>query len=166
MQLLEAKAFREAMGLFATGVAVVSTGRPVPTGTGVQAMTVNSITGLSLEPLQLLFCPAKRARLAAPLQVGAHFCVNFLRQEQLALAEHFAGRGRAAALEPQFLPLAGSMRLAGCLASLACVVRSRFDGGDHWIVVGEVEALERGDAPHEPLVFFHGRFSGVHSPVR
>lgn len=154
---VEPRAFREVMGLFATGVAVVTTGHDE----SLQAMTVNSVTGLSLEPLQLLFCPAKRSRLARPLQAGAHFCVNFLRRDQQAVAEHFAGRHRGEPFVPHFVPLGDTVRLAGALASLACVVRSRFDGGDHWIVVGEVQAIERGAEPHEPLVFFHGRFGGA-----
>jgi flavin reductase (DIM6/NTAB) family NADH-FMN oxidoreductase RutF len=158
---VEPRAFREVMGLFATGVAVVTTGH----GETLQAMTVNSVTGLSLEPLQLLFCPARRSRIAKPLQVGVAFCVNFLRHDQQAVAEHFAGRHKGEAMparyEPSFEPLGDTVRLVGALASLACEVRSRFEGGDHWIIVGEVQALERGAEPHEPLVFFHGRFGGL-----
>lgn len=154
---VEPRAFREVMGLFATGVAVVTTGQ----GATLQAMTVNSVTGLSLEPLQLLFCPAKRSRLAKPLQAGARFCVNFLRHDQQSIAEHFAGRHKGEHCTSQFVPLGETVRLAGALASLACIVRARFDGGDHWIVTGEVLALERGAAPHEPLVFFHGGFGGL-----
>lgn len=158
---VEPRAFREVMGLFATGVAVVTTGH----GESLQAMTVNSITGLSLEPLQLLFCPARRSRLARPLQVGTTFCVNFLRSGQQLVADHFAGRLKGQPLpvgqEPRFEPLGDTVRLVGALASIACVVRSRFEGGDHWIVVGEVQAIERGSEPHEPLVFFHGHFEGL-----
>jgi flavin reductase (DIM6/NTAB) family NADH-FMN oxidoreductase RutF len=159
---VEPRAFREVMGLFATGVAVVTTGH----GEALQAMTVNSITGLSLEPLQLLFCPSKRTRLARPLQAGVAFCVNFLRHDQQLVAEHFAGRNKGAPFEPHFVPLGDTVRLAGALASLACIVRARLDGGDHWIVVGEVQALERGAEPFEPLVFFHGRFGGIHDAQR
>jgi flavin reductase (DIM6/NTAB) family NADH-FMN oxidoreductase RutF len=37
------------------------------------------------------------------------------------------------------------------------------EGGDHWIVVGEVIGLYRGPAPYRPLLFFGG---GYHSPAK
>jgi flavin reductase (DIM6/NTAB) family NADH-FMN oxidoreductase RutF len=48
--------------------------------------------------------------------------------------------------------------LEGALASIACTVKHMVDGGDHWIVIGEVIELQLGPGPHEPLLFYRGRY--------
>ena len=35
------------------------------------------------------------------------------------------------------------------------------EGGDHWIVVGQVVSIHRSELPREPLVFFGGRYSAL-----
>ena len=54
-------------------------------------MTANAVSSLSLDPLLVLFCPAKRARFSQLLPRAAGFSVNFLRDEQEALSTYFAG---------------------------------------------------------------------------
>jgi 3-hydroxy-9,10-secoandrosta-1,3,5(10)-triene-9,17-dione monooxygenase reductase component len=49
-------------------------------------------------------------------------------------------------------------KLEGCLASLICSVRSIVDGGDHWVVVGNVHDLQMGSGPDKPLLFYKGRY--------
>jgi len=152
------RAFRDTMGLFATGVAVIA----VQAGDEVHAMTANAVSSLSLEPMLLVFCPAKKARLAKHLSTGVAFSVNVLRAEQQAISSFFAGGWRAA-LPPayRFVHMGAAPRLEGCLASLLCSVRSIVDGGDHWLVIGAVLDLQRGTAPHEPLLFYRGRYGQI-----
>ena len=78
---LEPRLYRNTIGLFATGVTVVST---QVEGT-VHGMTANAVTSLSLEPLLLLVAVAKQARLATLLPQASGFTVNILRAEQEAL---------------------------------------------------------------------------------
>jgi flavin reductase (DIM6/NTAB) family NADH-FMN oxidoreductase RutF len=147
--------FRDTIGLFATGVAVVA----LQDGDEVHAMTANAVSSLSLEPMLLLFCPARRARLSQYLSVGVHFSVNVLRAEQQAISNFFAGTWQQGAPPPyRFVPMGAAPRLEGSLASLGCSVRSIADGGDHWLVVGEVLQLKQGIAPHEPLLFYKGSY--------
>ena len=61
--------FRDTMGLFATGVAVIA----VPAGDEVQAMTANAVSSVSLDPLLLLFCPAKKSHLSQHLAPAVPF---------------------------------------------------------------------------------------------
>src|SRR5712675_3448886 len=89
--------FRDTMGLFATGVAVIA----VPAGEEVQAMTANAVRSLSLDPLLLLFCPAKKAHLSQHLAPNVPFSVNLLRADQVAISTYFAGAWREA-LPPAF----------------------------------------------------------------
>lgn len=66
--------FRDAMGLLATGIAVI-VGRA---GDEVLAMTVNAVSSLSLDPMLALFCPGKRTKFAQRLLAMHDFTINFL----------------------------------------------------------------------------------------
>ena len=49
-------------------------------------------------------------------------------------------------------------RLEGTAAALSCLVDAIHEGGDHWIVVGQVIATYRVDNAALPLVFFGGKY--------
>lgn len=152
------KAFREALGLFATGVAVIATSVEGQ----VHAMTANAVSSLSLDPMLVLFCPAKRTRFSQLLPQAAGYSINFLRDEQEALSTYFAGGWRET--HPphfRFVTDDGLPRLEGCLASLICTKRDVYEGGDHWLVTLEVRRLHRGIEPLRPLLFFRGKYRRV-----
>ena len=153
-----AKQFRDVLGLFATGVAVIATEVDGQT----HAMTANAVSSLSLEPTLVLFCPAKRARFSQLLPRASGFSVNFLRDEQEALSTYFAGSWREPTIPSyRFVATAGLPRLEGSLASLLCSKRDVYDGGDHWLVTLEVRQLHRGVEPLKPLLFFRGKYRRV-----
>lgn len=155
---IEPRAYRDTIGLFATGVAVIA----AHARGEVHAMTANAVTSLSLEPALLLFCPGKKARFTQYLEPGLAFSVNVLRAEQQALSTFFAGGWKEAAPPPfRFVPLGAAPRLEGSLASIGCVVQQIIDGGDHWVVIGAVQALKTGVAPQQPLLFFRGRYHAI-----
>jgi flavin reductase (DIM6/NTAB) family NADH-FMN oxidoreductase RutF len=154
----ELRGFRDIVGLFATGVAIVT----AEAQGEVHGMTVNAVASLSLDPLMMLFCPAKRARLAQLLEHVGQFTLNFLREDQQALSSYFAGGWKAAAAPPfRFVPSQAGPRLEGSLASVGCQLDRVADGGDHWIVTGRVISMHRGVEPHRPLVFFGGKYRAV-----
>ena len=149
------KQYRNTIGLFATGVTVVVAG----SGDDVRGMTANAVSSVSLEPVMLLFCPAKDARLSKYCEIGRPFTVNVLAAGQQNTSNHFAGADMAP--EHGFVdwPEAGGPpRIDGCIAALACRIREIYDGGDHWIVLGEVTALHRGGDTDEPLLFYAGTY--------
>jgi flavin reductase (DIM6/NTAB) family NADH-FMN oxidoreductase RutF len=152
------RAFRDIAGLFATGVAIVT----LEAQGEVHAMTANSITSLSLDPMLMLFCPSKKARLAQYLEHMRQFTLNFLREDQEALSSYFAGGWKSSPAPAfRFVPSKAGPRLEGCLASIGCDVERVSDGGDHWLVTGRVVALHRGVEPLRPLVFFAGKYRAV-----
>lgn len=152
---VEAREFRNTLGLFASGVTVI-VGR---SGDSVQAMTANAVSSLSLDPPLVLFCPAKKSRMAQNIDAIEGFTINVLREEQLALSSYFAGGWKHDRPPPHRLVDApGAPRLEGALASLCCVKHAVHDGGDHLIVVGRVLALHQGIPPRVPLVFFSGSY--------
>lgn len=152
---IESKDFRQTMGHFATGVAVVIT----QAGADVHAMTANSVTSVSLEPMLLLFCPNKESAIGRSLEHTEHFTLNILRDDQQALSSYFADLWKEPAPPAfEFVPWQGAPRLGQCLAALAGRVHQVVDGGDHWIVVGRVVDLYLGPEPRRPLIFFGGRY--------
>ncbi len=154
--LVDPRVLRQTLGQFATGVTVIATeaeGR-------VHAMTANSFTSLSLSPPLVLFCASKDSKIGQLMRVGLSFSVNILRQEQRDLSTYFAGAWREGTPPPFAFGSLGphtAPRLEGNAAALACQVTAVHEGGDHWIVVGEVVAVDRS-ADAVPLVFHAGRY--------
>ncbi|MFQ3662836.1 MAG: flavin reductase family protein, partial [Chloroflexaceae bacterium] len=98
---VDQREYRTTMGLFATGVTVIT----ARAGEETRGMTANAVTSVSLDPLLLLVCVDRRARMARVIVEAERFAVNILRADQEALSRHFAGRPDAA-LEPRFAELA------------------------------------------------------------
>ncbi|HEY3785312.1 MAG TPA: flavin reductase family protein [Steroidobacteraceae bacterium] len=155
---LDARSFRDTLGLFATGVAVIV----ARAGEEIHAMTVSAVSSLSLDPMLVLFCPGKTTRLAREVERVTAFTINFLRREQQALSTYFAGGWNEPAPPPyRFVASRSALRLEGSLASLDCEMERVTEAGDHWLVVGRVVHLHMGVQPHHPLLFFKGQYRGV-----
>lgn len=142
------------MGLFATGVTVVAAQH----GKDVHAMTANAVTSVSLDPLLVLVCIARPARMMRVIEQAGGFSVNILSEDQEVLSRYFAGAWKAARPEFRFVPWAGGPRLMGALASVGCTAERTVPGGDHWIVLGRVVAVQDGDPAARPLLFFGGAY--------
>ncbi|MDQ3722718.1 MAG: flavin reductase family protein [Actinomycetota bacterium] len=151
-----ARVYRDTIGRFATGVAVVTAIGPG----GPAGMTTNAITSLSLEPRLLLVCFEARSRTLEVVRASRRFAVNVLRAGDEELAAVFAskrvGRQKFAAVthtEEHGVPV-----LDRALAWIACDLLELRPGGDHEIGVGRVLGTGSG-APGEPLVFFGGHYT-------
>ena len=156
---LEARRFRDTMGLFTTGVAVIV----ARAGDDVVAMTVNAVSSVSLDPMLVLFCPGKQTRLAKHVTHISGFTLNILRHEQQALSTYFAGGWTEVTPPPfRFVDSRSAMlRLEDSLASLDCATEQVTELGDHWLVIGRVLDIHTGVPPHRPLLFFSGRYRNV-----
>jgi flavin reductase (DIM6/NTAB) family NADH-FMN oxidoreductase RutF len=156
---LDPREFREVAGLFATGVTIVV----AEVDGQVHAMTANSVTSVSLDPLLMLFCPSRKARIAQAPSRLAHFSINILRQDQQALSTYFAGGWKDSAPPPpfRFVDSPAGPRLEGALASIGCRTHGISEAGDHYVVLGEVIYLHKGITPHQPLLFVSGRYRRV-----
>lgn len=150
--------FRDVMGRFATGVAIVTTraaaGAPV-------GMTVNSFSAVSLSPPLVLFCIDRGATCYDAFAAADCFAVNILREDQQAISDVFAnGDGdRFAGLAVDRWETGAPILTAG-LAAMDCQIHDRHDGGDHDILVGRVLRLSTGAAA-APLVYFGGRYQAL-----
>jgi len=155
---LDARQFRNTIGLFATGVAVILARADQET----LAMTANAVSSVSLDPMLVMFCPSKRSNLAQHIASLSAFTINILRHDQQALSTYFAGGWRESQPPPfRMVPCRHAPRLEGCLASIECATWKIEEVGDHWMVLGQVVQLHTGVLPHQPLLFYSGRYRHV-----
>jgi flavin reductase (DIM6/NTAB) family NADH-FMN oxidoreductase RutF len=145
-------AFRRTLGMFATGVTIITT----RTGDQVHGMTANAFTSVSLRPPLVLVSVDRRARMSHLLHEGVRFGVNVLEAGQEELSDHFAGRAVEGAPEPSFELVHGTPLVEGALAHLVARVVRSYWGGDHSLFLGQVEFARYGAG--EPLLFHGGRY--------
>ena len=151
--------FRAALGMFATGVTIV-TARALD-GTLV-GLTANSFNSVSLSPPLVLWSLSQRAHSMEAFAQGSHYAINILGAEQQALALRFATPGVDRFADVDFVQgTCGAPLLAGAVASFECFNRSRYAEGDHVIFVGEVEHCSHRSGV-SPLLFHGGRFYTEH----
>jgi flavin reductase (DIM6/NTAB) family NADH-FMN oxidoreductase RutF len=147
--------YREVIGHFATGVAVVTCyGDDGPTG-----LTTNAITSVSLEPPLLLVCFDNGSRTLPAVRDRGRFAVNVLRVGQEDLARVFASK-RVAREKFEAVTHAeahGVPVLDGALAWLACDLTALHPAGDHTIGIGEITHMG-ADPDGKPLIWFRGAY--------
>lgn len=159
--------YRKTIGLFATGVTVLLAEKDGE----LRGMTANAITSLSLDPTLLIVCPSKKSRFAQLMEEGVPFTVSILGDHEEEVSNHFAKTHDSGLQGEEGEPYALTRwedeslapRLTDCIGAMACRVHQVHDGGDHWIVVGEVTDLYDLEGELWPLLFFRGRY---HHPSR
>ncbi len=153
---LDTALFRQVMSRFASGVTVVTTSHAGE----LYGLTVSSFASLSLEPRLALVCIDGRTRLHAALAESQVFVINILSSDQEALSRHFAGPQKHAwSGIAHTLGVHGAPLLDGALATMECRLASTFSGGDHTIVVGEIEQANAADGA--PLVYYRAGYHAL-----
>jgi flavin reductase (DIM6/NTAB) family NADH-FMN oxidoreductase RutF len=153
---LDPRDFRAALGCFPTGVCLVTTlgpeGKP-------EGLTINSFSSVSLDPPMILWSLARSASSAAVFRDAEYFAVNVLARDDDAISSHFARAAPdkfAAFPERFFKGMQGIPLLQGAAASFECHSRHRYYGGDHIILIGNVERYVWSEAA--PLLFHRGKY--------
>jgi flavin reductase (DIM6/NTAB) family NADH-FMN oxidoreductase RutF len=149
--------FRAALSRFISGVTVVTT---VGLDNRPAGITVSAFSSLSLEPPLVLACIDKRASLHDHLVEGRYFAVNILAEDQRGISRLFATKDadRFEGIGYRW-GVTGAPLLEGALAYIECRVVHEYPGGDHTIIVGEVESINV--AGHKPLAYYRGDYSGL-----
>ena len=146
-------AFRRTLGMFATGVTVLTT----RVGDQVHGMTANAFMSVSLRPPLVLVSIDRRARMCTLLHEGTRLGINVLEAGQVALSDQFAGRvGSEETPEARFELVHETPLVEGALAHLVARVVRSYWGGDHSLFVGQVEFARYGEG--RPLLFHGGRY--------
>lgn len=146
--------FRNALGQFATGVAVVTTtdAHNHPIG-----MTISSFNSVSLNPALVLWSLSCSAGCFAAFAQSRHYAIHVLANHHKDLAMQFSSRGidRFAGVAWR-ANVHGVPLLTDALATFECQARSQYPEGDHLILVGEVLACTH-HTEAEPLLFHSGK---------
>ncbi|MCY1277652.1 p-hydroxyphenylacetate 3-hydroxylase, reductase component [compost metagenome] len=155
--VFDSRAFRRALGNFATGVTIVTATAPDGTRAGV---TANSFNSVSLEPPLILWSIDKRSSSLAVFQQASHFAVNILAADQIDLSNQFA-RPRDDKFEGVAFDsgIGGAPLFPDCAARFQCELHQQVDGGDHVILIGKVLAFD--DFGRSPLLYHQGAYSMV-----
>lgn len=153
--MIDPRRFRDVLGCYPTGVCVITS---VDSQGQRLGLVVGSFSSISLDPPLVGFFPDKRSSTWPLIESTGRFCVNVLDAGQLDLCRRFAARGddKFAGLShgqsPSGLPLVDD-----ALAWIDCSIERVLDIGDHLLVVGAVEALDKRD-DGTPLMFFRGGY--------
>jgi len=147
--------FRNVLGRFPSGVTVVTT---VGAGGRDFGITVSAFSSLSLVPPLVLICIERTASAHEPLTTAEGFVVNILSAEQEQLARRFSivdidrfeGVGYSRAQS-------GIAVLDDIVAVIECRRTTLYDGGDHTIIIGRVEAAHTENS--KPLLYYRGGYS-------
>lgn len=147
--------FRAVLGRFTSGVTVVTTVAEAGTDHG---MTVSAFSSLSLQPPLILICIEKTASAHEALTTAPGFVVNVLsaRQEQIARRfaivdiDRFEGVGFTRSSR-------GYAVLDDVLSVIECSRYRLYDGGDHTIILGQVEATRAESGT--PLLYYRGGYT-------
>lgn len=158
----DSKYFRNVLGHYPTGVCVVAAVEPDGTRTG---MTIGSFNSVSLDPPCVAFFVAKSSTTWPRIANVHRFCVNVLAHDQEEVCRRFASKAadRFETLSHRLSP-SGMPLLDNVVAWIDCALHAVHEAGDHFIVLGRVEALnvERPDV--HPLLFFRGGY-GSFAPL-
>ena len=146
------RAFRDALGRFATGITIVTCASP----RGQLGITANSFASVSLDPPLVLWSPARASARFDAFVEAERFAIHVMGEEQIDAVMRFTRDGEHwdgldVTEGPEGVPL-----LDQCLARFDCARHAVHDGGDHAIVVGRVLAACRGTG--QPLLFADGTY--------
>lgn len=155
--VIDPKLFREVLGNYPTGVAVV-TGR---TSEGeLLALVVGTFSSVSLDPPLVSFMPMKSSRTFERLRGAETICINLLSEQQEDLVSTISRRhqNKFEGLDWYSSPN-GDPVLKDSVAWIDTRIVNVVEAGDHWIALCAVDgmAVARADSP---LLFFQGGYGG------
>ncbi|HUG49298.1 MAG TPA: flavin reductase family protein [Candidatus Limnocylindria bacterium] len=160
---LDPQQYREALGRFVTGVTVVTTLEQTQAGAQPWGTTVNSFTGVSLDPPLVLVSIGRNRAIHPIIGRTGRFGVNVLGEGSQVLSDCFAGA-------PSAMPKdafcgarweaseAGLPLLEQAIAFVGCAVERTIEAGDHTLYIARVLETAVRDEPGWPLLYFRRRY--------
>jgi flavin reductase ActVB len=157
MKLSDPDRFREAMASFPSGATIVTTSDAAGRWWG---FTASSFCSVSLAPPLVLTCLATTAQCFQAFDHADRWNIHVLQHRHADLAMRFATRGADKFDGAGFVPDArGLPTLPDASVSLRCAAHAKVEGGDHVVLIGEVE--EVGIGSEMPFVYFRRKFHSL-----
>jgi flavin reductase (DIM6/NTAB) family NADH-FMN oxidoreductase RutF len=147
--------FRNVLGRFASGVTVVTA---VAADGKDQGMTVTAFASVSLVPPLVLICIERTASAHETLTTTDEFVVNILSAAQEQVARRFAIEGIDRFESVAYARASSGISvLENVIGVVECRRTTLYSGGDHTIIVGQVEAARAVNG--KPLLYYRGGYS-------
>lgn len=147
--------YRNALGKFGTGVAIVTskTTDDLPVG-----VTINSFNSVSLDPPIVLWSLNKQSPSLKAFDDTGRFVIHVLSKDQVDLSKRFSSRieEKFANVEYEFGDL-GVPLIPACAAIFECTTWQRQQVGDHILFLGLVENFKSTEK--EALLYYKGRYA-------
>uniref|UniRef100_A0A6J5Z7P7 Unannotated protein n=1 Tax=freshwater metagenome TaxID=449393 RepID=A0A6J5Z7P7_9ZZZZ len=145
-------ALRRTLGMFATGVTVITTSAHDQ----VHGMTANAFMSASLNPPLVLISIDRRAKMCNLLHEGDRYGVSILGEHQTEMSDRFAGRADDGVPQPAFEIVRETPLVEGALAHFVARVDRTYYAGDHSLFLGHVEYARHNEGA--PLLYHGGRY--------
>lgn len=165
-QQIDEQSYREVLTRYATGVTVVTTLEETPDGPQPWGTTVNSFTGISLDPPLVMVAIGRERSIHPIIERTNRFGVNILGEDSQELSDCFAGAPsalpRSAFCDASYaLGEAGLPVLDAAIAYLCCGVERVIEAGDHTMYLGRVIETGCRDETGWPLLYFRRRYLSI-----
>jgi flavin reductase len=149
-------AFKAALGSFATGVTLATTG----SGGDLHGVTANAVMSVSLDPPLVLLSIQQGTRMLGALRIRDNFALSVLATDQRDVANYFSDSSRphdTVAFErfPYHVGVTGAPLLDGAIAHVDCRVCDVYPAGDHVLFVGRALYVA-SSVDRAPLIYFRG----------
>jgi flavin reductase (DIM6/NTAB) family NADH-FMN oxidoreductase RutF len=163
---IDPQSYREVLTRYATGVTVVTTLEESDDGAQPWGTTVNSFTGISLDPPLVMVSIGRERSIHPIIERIGKFGVNILGEGSQALSDCFAGAPSALPREAfcnadYALGAAGLPVLESAIAYLCCEVDRVIEAGDHTMYLGRVVETGCRDETGWPLLYFRRRYLSI-----
>ena len=143
------------MASFASSVTVITSRGldGVPRG-----LTASAFCSVSLEPRMCLVSVDLRSESVGAIRESEGFVVNILASDQEEISRRFASKlpDKFEGVAYRDGPATGAPILDGVLAWIECKVKELYPGGDHVIVLGEIQDGTANEGT--PLLYFRGQY--------
>ncbi len=156
----------KALGRISGGLYIVTASQGEKGDQRRSAMVASWVTQASFKPPGLTVAVAKDRAIEGLMQVGDHFVLNILKEDNYQpLLRHFLKRFAPGADRFEGLSILDNLAKGGpvlteALAFLSCRVEQRLEGPDHWIIYAVVEQGNVADPEARTAV--HHRKVGNH----
>ena len=148
---------RDALSSFATGVTIVTASDEQNQPVGMTASSFNSV---SMDPPLVLWSIGKSAFSAPIFTRAEHFSIHILGADQIALSNAFAKSGTDKFSTTDYkMSNKNVPHLKGAITRFDCKTWNVHEGGDHWIIIGEVINIAASDG--DGLVFSGGSYAAA-----
>ncbi|MBX9828857.1 MAG: flavin reductase family protein [Xanthobacteraceae bacterium] len=159
---MDPRTFRDALGHYASGITIIAghDGRE-PFG-----FTCQSFYSVSVAPPLISFSVMANSSSYPRIRETGKFSVNVLAESQQAISDQFArgGTDKWAGVVWKMTPGKNPV-IAGTLIWLDCGIVAEHEAGDHFIVIGQVNAMSPSDWHNgAPLLYFKGKYRHLHAP--